>query len=282
MRPASVRWWVGALVVGIAACGASHASSATRSPSPTRASAPSSTSTSSTTTTTLVPAGLSLTHDEIGTYHLAPPAAAALLGIAAQTGLPPVPVVAGIADAPDPHGLSAPEQTTALTDATQRVFDVQVAAAQRAASGLMTPTAARAAGYVPAAPFSPGDGVHWIRWDYVTAPFDPAHPSMLLFNSSSRHARLIAFSYYTRSVGAPPAGFAGPNDVWHQHRGLCIVAGRTTGEGREANVCGGVWLNGADLWTNPNRWGEFAPIDPTWCLKIPGCGPNPLPPGAKP
>ena len=113
---------------------------------------------------------------------------------------------------------------------------------------------------------------------------------MLLFSDTTAGARLIAFSYYNRSDGRPPAGFAGPNDHWHQHRGLCVTAGRTTSEGNAANVCGGIWLNGANLWmlhawivpAEPNAWGMFAPINQKWCLDIPGCGDNPLPAGVKP
>lgn len=238
-----------------------------------------------TSTTTLAPADLSPA--QIGIWKLAAPAAAALLSLAIERSLPPVHIVTG---APGPEVEAGPESSIAVPLPLQGRYLSQLASARRAAEGLMTTAEAAKAGYVRAAPFTPGDGVHWIRWDLVGQPFDPAHPSMLLYSDTTNHARLIAFSYYTRSVGAPPAGFAGPDDRWHQHRGLCIDAGRTVGEGIAANVCGGIWLNGADLWmlhawivpgeTNP--WGQFAPIDPKWCLDIPGCGTNPLPTGPKP
>jgi hypothetical protein len=235
--------------------------------------------------TTLVPSGL--THDEVGTWKLAASAATALRALAVESGLPAVPVVTGHAG---PHVEAAPDTTVPVPRRLQATFAAEIASARNAAARLMTPTAAAKAGYISAAPFAPGDGVHWIRWDLVAAPFDPARPSMLLFSDTTEDARLIAFSYYTRHAGSPPAGFAGSNDRWHQHRGLCITAGRTTGEDMQANACGGIWLNGADLWMlhawivpgEANAWGLLAPIDPKWCLDIPGCGPNPLPDGAKP
>ena len=242
------------------------------------------TTSSSAASTTLVPPGLS--PEQIGTWKLEPVAAEALLALAAPRGLPPVRIITG---RPGPHVESGPDTTVPVPVPLQPAFDRQLASARNAAEHLLTPAAAAKAGYVSAAPFVPGDGVHWIRWDLVGEPFDPARPSMLLFSDTTEHARLIAFSYYTRSVGSPPAGFVGSNDQWHRHRGICITAGRTTGEEVAASGCGGIWLNGADLWmlhawvvpgeTNP--WGRFAPIDPTWCLDIPGCGPNPLPGGGK-
>ena len=51
-----------------------------------------------------------------------------------------------------------------------------------------------------------GVGTHWIKWSLVGRPFDPAAPSMLLFDGMpGRPIRLVGFSYWVesaREVGA--------------------------------------------------------------------------------
>jgi hypothetical protein len=166
-----------------------------------------------------------------------------------------------------------PVEEVALTADEQALFDRQWAAAQTAASTLATPEAAAAAGYVRAASQLPGVGTHWVNWTLVDAPFDPAHPSMLLFDESPLHpSRLTGLSYWVHGP-VPPEGFAGPNDVWHRHGGLCFVNGWDVKEGVASDACPGQWLDGRDLWMLhawvvpglPNLWGEFAPRNPGLC-----------------
>jgi hypothetical protein len=75
-----------------------------------------------------------------------------------------------------------------------------------------------------------------------------------------------------RSAGEP-AGFAGGNDAWHPHLGLCFVRGPLYLEGVPAALaCPGTWLNGGDLWMLhacvdqtpglPNPGGRFAATNP--------------------
>jgi hypothetical protein len=52
---------------------------------------------------------------------------------------------------------------------------------------------------------------------------------MLLFDGDGPDARLVGFSYVVRSVGRPPAGFAGRADPWHQHYAICFANGRLVG-----------------------------------------------------
>jgi hypothetical protein len=237
------------------------------------------------TTTTFDTTGL--TAQQIGTWKLRAPSAAALLALAKERGLPPVHVISG---APGPHVEVGPVAEKPISLVTRRLLDSELAVARAAAARLATTAAAAAAGYVRSAPFAPGDGVHWTRWDLVAKPFDPANPAMLLFSSTNADAHLIAFSYYVRNRGLPPQGFHGPNDIWHRHSGLCIRAGASVAEAVAATTCDGIWLNGSDLWMlhawivpgEANPWGVFAPINQKWCLDIPGCGDNPLPEGAKP
>lgn len=132
---------------------------------------------------------------------------------------------------------------------------------------------ARSLGYVRASAPSPGVGTHWVLWSQIAKPFDPAWPAMLLFDETEDPDTLVGYSYWLQS-STQPDGFAGPNDHWHQHTGLCVVYGwvdREESAGPEA--CAGTYLAGGDLWMLhawpvpgwENRLGRFASIHPTLC-----------------
>jgi hypothetical protein len=171
-----------------------------------------------------------------------------------------------------------PVKEQRLSAAERAVFDRQWAEAVAAAVGLTTPEQAGAAGYVQAAPFNVGVGTHWIKWSLIARPFDPAAPSMLLFDGiPGRTIRLVGFSYWVESDQAP-VGFAGPNDRWHRHAGLCFSK---DGWLHDQNVssraaCEGYWLNGKNLWMlhawvvpdTASRWGRFAPTNPYLCPAV--------------
>jgi hypothetical protein len=171
---------------------------------------------------------------------------------------------------PDPE----PTLAVSLTDVDQARFDAQLAAATDAAARFSTTETAAAAGYVQSATQLPGVGTHWVKWSLVDAPFDPAQPSMLLFDQSSLHeTRLAGLSYWVRSDGAPD-GFIGPNDHWHQHSGMCFQDGWLRREGvGSAEQCAGQWLAGGDLWMlhvwvapiYPSSDGVFAPRNASLC-----------------
>ncbi len=134
---------------------------------------------------------------------------------------------------------------------------------------------AAANGYVQSALQVPGVGSHWTKWSLVDQEFDPARPSQLLFHQETQGgpAKLAAFSYWVRSVDEPE-GFAGSNDDWHQHIGLCFINGWL----HDTNVlnradCAGDWVNGSDLWMLhawivsgvENEWGVFSQVNPALC-----------------
>jgi hypothetical protein len=172
------------------------------------------------------------------------------------------------------HGAFVPEAAVAMTDAEHDALAQQWALAEAAAERLSTPEAAAAAGYVQASSQLPGIGAHWVKWSLIDQPFDPSQPSMILFDQSTLHpVRLAGLSYWVHNVG-PPDGFAGTNDHWHQHSGLCFVNGWLAREGvASADLCPGQWLNGSDLWmlhawvvpSNVNRFGPFAARNPALC-----------------
>jgi len=165
-----------------------------------------------------------------------------------------------------------PVEDAPLTPAQKRVFDQQWADAVAASLTLRTPEQATAAGYVQVAPFNVGVGAHWIKWSLVSRPFDPAAPSMLLFDGiPGRPVRLVGFAYWVESR-LEPAGFAGPSDRWHRHAGLCFSRDGWLAEQHvhDSAACDGYWLNGQNLWMShawvvpdfPNRWGRLAPTNP--------------------
>lgn len=169
--------------------------------------------------------------------------------------------------------MGAPMPTVPLSSAEQTDFDRQLAAAVAASKSLSTEQAATADGYVPASLAVAGIGTHWVKWSLIDKPFDPASPAMLLFDASRKPHRLVGFSYWVRSAEAPD-GFAGPNDMWHQHSGLCVVNGWVDREmASGTDQCAGTYLAGSDLWMlhtwvvhgYANRWGLFAVQNPTLC-----------------
>lgn len=145
-----------------------------------------------------------------------------------------------------------------------------------AAQQLDTIGKANAAGYVVASTNAAGVGVHFVKWSLIDKPFDPTTPSMLLFDLRHDPPVLVGFSYWVHSTDAP-AGFAGDNDHWHQHSGLCIVNGWVDRENVEGpSLCAGAYFGGSDLWMlhawvvpgYENRWGEFADTNPLLCPPV--------------
>ena len=122
------------------------------------------------------------------------------------------------------HGATGHADSHALTAAQQSEFDRQWQTAVAAVPTLDSVEEAAAAGYTQASFTAPGVGVHWVKWSLVDRPFDPAAPSMLLFDPRSDPPALAGFSYWLRADNEP-AGFAGPNDTWHRHSGLCVANG---------------------------------------------------------
>ena len=189
-------------------------------------------------------------------------------------------------------GFKEPPPLVPLDDAEQAEFEQQWAQAIGAAQTLSTLEAAQAAGYRQASTETPGLGSHWVKWSLVDEPFDPAKPSMLLFKELryGQPPDLVGFSYWVASA-AEPEGFAGPNDKWHAHHGMCFIDGWLRSENLELrDECSDTWIDGSDLWMlhawpvpgSGNRWGPFADMNPELCATprqtpdILKCDPNQL------
>ncbi len=169
------------------------------------------------------------------------------------------------------HTDVVPEVALSATDAP--IFDAQWNAARDAISNHDTEDKAAALGYVRATAPAGGIGTHWVLWSQIAKPFDPAVPSMLLFDERRDPAVLVGYSYALQSP-TRPEGFAGPNDHWHQHRGLCVVDGWVVREQASGpDACGGTYIAGGDFWMLhawvvpgwSNRKGDFAPFNPKLC-----------------
>lgn len=206
--------------------------------------------------------------------RLPEPEAIALLGLSAR---PVLQGAGGHTHTGSGHGAGfvAPPPPEPLNEQDQELLDLQWAAAVAAAQSLMTIEQAEAAGYRQASTDAPGIGAHWVKWSLVDRPFDPAEPSMLLFRNRrpGKPPELVGFSYWVASA-TEPEGFAGPNDHWHSHQGMCFVDGWLKYERVERRQdCEDTWIEASDLWMLhawpvpgvTNRWGIFADMNPALC-----------------
>jgi hypothetical protein len=82
----------------------------------------------------------------------------------------------------------------------------------------------RAAGWIQATVWTPGQGIHFADPTRLNGPFDPNHPNWLQYNGTAPTARLAGMMFLVESGTQPPAGFPGNNDHWHNHDVLCIDA----------------------------------------------------------
>ncbi len=140
------------------------------------------------------------------------------------------------------------------------------------------PTAADAvaAGYFQVTPYVPGIGAHYLNVGrLMDGTFKPGEPEMLLYNGNQPTSVLVGLSYAV--IGDdPPAGFTGPNDVWHVHPSLCILGGLVVGpDHTPQELCDSIgaekgrafgndmWM--AHLWQVPgweSPWGLFSGENP--------------------
>ena len=184
----------------------------------------------------------------------------------------------GASDAGEPadghgHEHGAPAIDTPLFTGDKATFAHEWLVAQASTARFDTLAKIEQLGYVRSSAPIGGIGSHWVLWPHVADAFDPAWPSMVLFDESRSPARLVGYSYWVQSP-TEPVGFAGENDHWHQHQGLCIVNGwvdRERSSGPDA--CAGTYLAGGDLWMlhawpvagYENRHGNFATFNPKLC-----------------
>ena len=151
------------------------------------------------------------------------------------------------------HGHRGPNVVYPIPDAvTRTVLADQLTKSRAAALALPTAADAKASGYRMVTTYLPCIGAHYMKFSIVDGKFDPLGPEMMLYDGDGPDAKVVGLSYYM--IGdASPNGFAGPNDPWHQHIGLCIgkagiVIGPEKWTKEECEAKGGRKSDGSDAW----------------------------------
>jgi hypothetical protein len=113
-----------------------------------------------------------------------------------------------------------------LDKATAAKLARQLHEAKVVAMRYPTVASATAAGYrLVGGGFGPGSGAHYIGGvGGYSLNFDPNHPLALIYDGIHPKSKMVGLMYYSLSKNAP-AGFAGPNDHWHRHSGVCMGPG---------------------------------------------------------
>ena len=93
------------------------------------------------------------------------------------------------------------------------------------AVALRYPTAADAlrSGYQLAGGFAPGTGAHYVSLNGLSGPgpINVDRPEALIYDGTNPASQVVGLMYYAMTPSAPE-GFAGPNDRWHRHNGVCV------------------------------------------------------------
>jgi hypothetical protein len=122
------------------------------------------------------------------------------------------------------HGFELP-----MSAADHKLLSHQLTLAQQTAMRYPTLADAERAGMRPEGPFSPGLGLHVggvANYGYgagsgVMTDAQIEHPLSWIYDGTKPDSPIAGLFY--SSLVPNPAGFAGPNDVWHQHTNICIV-----------------------------------------------------------
>jgi hypothetical protein len=172
------------------------------------------------------------------------------------------------------HDHRGPFEQKPLTFEERQALKGQQEIARTVADKYPTVADAEAAGYRMSTPYVPCIGAHYTNTALVVG-FNPATPSELLFDGTNPDSKLVGLSYLLYNPGGAPAGFAGPNDIWHQHNangGLCfsntnnVVIGGESMTEADCTARGGHKSELTDIWMLHDwivpgwecTWGVFA------------------------
>lgn len=116
---------------------------------------------------------------------------------------------------------SLPDQP--LDAATQTELAAQLTEARAVALHYPTVADALGAGYHLAGGFAPGTGAHYVSYSGLSGPgpIDVERPEAYIYDGTSPTSRVVGLMYYAMTK-TEPEGFAGPNDHWHRHQGVCV------------------------------------------------------------
>ena len=152
------------------------------------------------------------------------------------------------------HGHGETFEELPMDRPTRDQLSWELTKAREAAMGHRTVAMALQDGYVMVVPYVPLIGAHYMKFSLVDGTFDVDRPEMLLYDGTNADSQIVGLSYYVASSTGEPPGFAGPNDHWHRHIGLCIARNRPVvigGEKTTAEECaarGGVKSDGSRFW----------------------------------
>jgi hypothetical protein len=171
------------------------------------------------------------------------------------------------------HFHRGPTAQVPLNHTTRMELEVQQIQARAVVARYPTVADAVAAGYRQSTVYVPCIGAHYTNVPLALS-FNPTAPSELLYDGTRPDSRIVGLSYLVYHPGGAPAGFAGPNDHWHQHTfngGLCIakggmVVGAESTSPAECARRGGKKVALTDIWmlhdwATPGfdcSWGVFA------------------------
>ena len=171
------------------------------------------------------------------------------------------------------HFHRGPAAQLPVDEPTRLTLQAQQEQARLVASRYPTVADAEAAGYRQSTVYVPCIGAHYTNVALVIG-FNPSTPSELLFDGTAPTARIVGLSYLILHSGGAPAGFAGPNDVWHQHTfngGLCmrqdgLVVGAESTTPAQCAALNGTKVPLTDVWMLHDwvvpgfecSWGVFA------------------------
>jgi hypothetical protein len=149
-----------------------------------------------------------------------------------------------------------------LDRATHAILAAQLVAARAVAMQYPTVADATAAGYhLVGGGFGPGSGAHYIG-GYFTG-FDPSHPLALIYDGISPTSQMVGLMYYSMGYW-PPAGFAGPNDHWHRHSGVCLGNGADVLFPPDSDVTAVQCANAHGSYMRVTGWMVHAWVVPGW------------------
>ena len=169
----------------------------------------------------------------------------------------------------DDHGLHIPYVPIAsLAPESRALLEHQLDLTVLVAQTFPTVADALAAGYYDVGGFSPGLGTHLVGggmpdFDGVLADDELLRPTSLIYAGSAPDARIAGFMYTSMRPPAEmegEAGFAGPNDHWHTHSGVCLADATALGSDgsiteAECSAKGGSFLDidisMTHVWTVP-------------------------------
>jgi hypothetical protein len=111
-----------------------------------------------------------------------------------------------------------------LDPATRSELAGQLMAARDTALKYPTVADAEKAGYhLVGGGFGPGAGAHYIGFGGSFGGFDAAKPPTLIYSGINPTSQIVGLMYLGSGENSgAPEGFAGPNDHWHRHSGVCL------------------------------------------------------------